>query len=46
MYQMNMESFRSKMQKKMILRPLPTSVNSNSRGDVKRLVHALSAPDL
>ena len=42
MYQMNME-FRSKMQTKMILRPLPTSVHSNSRGDVKRLVYALPA---
>ena len=45
MYQMNME-FRSKMQTKMILRPLSTSVHSNSRGYVKRLVYALPAPDL
>ena len=45
MYQMNME-FRSKMQTKMILRLLSTSVHSNSRGDVKRLVYALPAPDL
>ena len=42
MYQMNME-FRSKMQTEMILRPLPASVRSNSRGDVKRLVYALPA---
>ena len=42
MYQMNME-FRSKMQTEMILRPLPASVHSNSRGDVKRLVYALPA---
>ena len=42
MYQMNME-FKSKMQTEMILRPLPTSVHSNSRGDVKRLVYALPA---
>ena len=27
----------------MILRPLPASVHSNSRGDVKRLVYALPA---
>ena len=27
----------------MFLRPLPTSVHSNSRGDVKRLVYALPA---
>ena len=46
MYQMNMK-FRSKMQTKMILRPLvPTSVHSNTRGDVKRLVYALPAPGL
>ena len=42
MYQMNVE-FRSKMQTEMILRPLPASVHSNSRGDVKRLVYALPA---
>ena len=31
------------MQTEMILRPLPASVHSNSRGDVKRLVYALPA---
>ena len=44
-YHMNMD-FRSKMQTKMIHRPLPTSVHSNTRGDVKRLVSALLAPGL